>query len=356
MTAASRLLAAVLLLLSSSSPLHEEGPLTRASTTWSGFGVLLAAAKGDQNDEDESVSEDKQEENGEGQHADEEPSLQEGAKGASRALRGAAANKERKNPAAARKELSDVFEGLLSSLGADKESVFFEHSQQAHKLNELLDAIFPPRLQTPPRYHGALEVLNESLYRDVLRGPGKEERSPAALQEAYTYLRKPPLVLVVPALFVELREGADRQKWEDTRRLISRRCHNRGESVPPRYELTADEVHAQAIDDGALWDDEIAPEDLLIRIQIIHGWLKQQYRLRLYHMKRLGTFKGDLQKLVDAFNPGPDLLPVSIEDIEGLSYAAELDDAHIVTEDTEEENDTKNEGRDDDLLAQQTEL
>ncbi|KAL8446084.1 hypothetical protein Emed_005263 [Eimeria media] len=336
MTVASRLLAAALLLASSSSPLYEEEGALSAVFKGTTFGVVLAAANGDMSDDDETVSEERQREKADDNAEDEAAAPETEGKATPGSLRGSAASKEKKDPAAARKELANVFEGLLQSLSPEKESALLEHSKQAQKLNELLDVIFPPRLQTAPRYMGALESLNESLYRDVLRGPGKESRSPALLQQAYSYLRKPPLVLVVPALFIELREGADRYRWEEEKRLIHRRCERTGESVPPRYELSADEVHAQEIDDGALWDEEIAPEDLSIRIHIIHGWLKEQYRLRLYYRKRMGLLKGNPQDLMTQFNPGPDLLPVSIEDIEGLSYAAELEDAPLTTDEEAE--------------------
>ncbi|KAL8456001.1 hypothetical protein Emag_000244 [Eimeria magna] len=290
MTVASRLLAAALLLVSSSSPFYQEEGTLIGAFKWTGFGVVLAGANGDQSEEDELVSDERQQEKSDGPA--EEQAAQEEGKGASASLRGAVADRERKDPAAARKELAGVFEGLLQSL------------------------------------------------------------SP----QAYSYLRKPPLVLVVPALFVELREGADRQRWEEERRLIHRRCERTGDIVPPRYELSADEVHAQEIDDGALWDEEIAPEDLRIRIQTIHGWLKEQYRLRLYYRKRLGTLKGNPQDLIASFSPGADLLPVSLEDIEGLSYAAELDDVPLSMDEETEDELSKSNKEEESIEAQQTEL
>ncbi|KAL8269361.1 hypothetical protein Esti_006724 [Eimeria stiedai] len=353
MTAASRVLAAALLLVSSSPPFYqhdrEAGALSPASS-WTDFGVVFAAANDDQNDEETSTSEERHDARA-NPPADEDATQEEG-KAAPGALRGTSANKRR---AAAREELASVFQGLLSSLSPERESSLLELSKQTEQLNELLDTIFPSRLQAAPRYMGALEVVNEALYRDMLRGPGKEERSPASLQQAYSYLRKRPLVLVVPALFIELREGADRRQWEEERQLIHRRCERNGEAVPPRYELSADEVHAQEIENGALWDDELAAEDLQLRIQVINGWLKQQYRLRLYSMKRRGTLKGNPQDMMSGFNPGPDLVTVSPEDIEGLSYAAELDDAHASSEETEESGLSSNIKRQE-AAAQQSEL
>lgn len=255
----------------------------------------------------------------------EEPSDQ-GSSHRPSSLRGAASSETNPPPKRLdRKELEGIFEGLLQSLNSDNEQLVATQAQDVKRLNELIDRIFVPRLQTTPKYQGTLECLNEALNKDILRGPNKDKRDAKALQQAYNFLRNPPVMLQVPVLFVELRSAADRRVWDDERGVERRRYERRGDPVPERFLLTADEFVARDAEEPRAREEELSEDELASRLRLINGWLKQQFRLRLYYRKRIGTLQGNPQDLLVTFDAGPKHVAVSVEDIEGLSYNAELD-------------------------------
>ncbi|KAL8432226.1 hypothetical protein Efla_005122 [Eimeria flavescens] len=335
--ASSRAFAAALLLLGASQP-REEAVLLSLSgfERWSGAGLLLANAEGDSHGgEEDQVNNGQQppsESSGDSKasEADGEPAA--GGKRAGALRGGPAAKKPNAPKPISQKEIGSVFESLLQSLGRDGDGTLMEYSKEAQRLNNLLDSMFPPRLQSAPKYNGALECVNEELYRDVLSGPGNKRREAALLQQAYNFLRSPPMMLVVPALFIELREAADRRAWEEEREAAKRYYEEQGETVPARYLLTAEEVAAEALEEGKVLEDEISEAELRGRLEVINGWLKQQFRLRLYHKKRTGLLKGNPQDYLSSFDAGEDLVAVSHEDMQGLSYEAQLDPAPGVEE------------------------
>lgn len=176
-----------------------------------------------------------------------------------------------------------------------------------------------------PKYQGALECLNESIYRDVLSGPKKVKDNPRLLQHAYSVLRRPPAVLEVPELFVELRQATDKKAWEVRRKREINYYERRGEPIPDILQLSADEVTALDAAEPRMREEEISETELATRVIMVDGWMKEQYRLRLYYRKRIGQLKEDPQDLVDGFNPGPKFVSVSVEEVLGLSYGAVLD-------------------------------
>ncbi|CDJ28568.1 uncharacterized protein EMH_0042040 [Eimeria mitis] len=180
-------------------------------------------------------------------------------------------------------------------------------------------------LLVKPKYQGALECLNEKIYRDVLSGPKKVKDNPQLLQQAYSVLRRPPPVLQVPELFVELRQETDKRLWEQRRKREIRFYEQKGEPIPDRLQLSADEVMAADAEDPPLREEHLSETELASRTVLIDGWMKEQFRLRLYYSKRIGVLKGDPQELVETFNPGPKYVTVSVEEILGLSYDAKLD-------------------------------
>lgn len=248
----------------------------------------------------------------------------------SRGLRGAAKKSKGKRPDM--KELENVFSGIMQYINADGGNSLFMAVEDDKRLNELIDRMFVPRLQTTPKYTGALECLNESINRDILSGPQKGKRDSKALQQAYNYLRKPPSMLAVPVIFIELRAGADRKMWDKERQEEATRYEERGDPVPKRFLLTADELLALDAEEPRDRDEELTEDEINYRIIMINGWLKQQLRLRLYYRKRIGQLQGNPQDMLATFDAGPDNVTVAIEDIEGLSYNAELDPEPAIDE------------------------
>lgn len=167
--------------------------------------------------------------------------------------------------------------------------------------------------------------MNEALNRDILSGPKKDKRDARALQQAYNFLRNPPVMLQVPIVFVELRSAADRRLWDDERKAEQRRYEQRGDPIPERLLLNADELVARDAEEPRVREEELSEEEIRARLRMINGWMEQQFRLRLYYRKRIGTLQGNPQDLLVTFDAGPKYVAVTVEDIEGLSYNAELD-------------------------------
>ncbi|CDI76094.1 hypothetical protein, conserved [Eimeria praecox] len=240
-------------------------------------------------------------------------------------LRGSASNNKNSTllqPANA--TLERIF-GMFSDLGKDANHPLAEQVKEAKDFNEFIDRVFVPRLQTPPKYAGALECLNESIYRDLLSGPKKAKTSPHMLQHAYSALRRSPMVLEVPALFIELRQDTDKREWEVRRRREIHFYERKGEPIPERVQLSAEDVMALEAEEPRDREEDISEPEMASRVTLINGWMKEQFRLRLYYRQRIGLLKGDPQDLVDTFNPGPQYVSVSVEEVIGLSYNAVLD-------------------------------
>lgn len=163
-----------------------------------------------------------------------------------------------------------------------------------------------------------------SIYRDVLSGPKKVKDNPTLLQVAYSVIRRSPMGLEVPALFVELRVETDKRVWEERRRKEIRLYELRGEPIPERLQLSADEVVALDAEEPQDREEDLSETELAARTIMIDGWMKEQMRLRLYYQKRVGTLDGDPQDLVEAFDAGPEIT-VSVEEVVGLGYGAVLD-------------------------------
>ncbi|CDJ37574.1 hypothetical protein, conserved [Eimeria tenella] len=243
-------------------------------------------------------------------------------------LRGVSSNSQGSTPSSQpeKPSLQSIFGNLFQNFGSDEEGghPLAEQASDAKAFNDLIDRIFVPRLQTAPKYQGALESINESIYRDVLRGPKKVKGNVQLLQQAYSVINHPAKMLDVPDLFVELRAAADRRIWDQTRQREKAQYERKGDPVPKRFEMSADDVVALEAEEPRVREEELSNTELQARIRMINGWMKEQFRLRLYYSKRTGALKADPQDLVDTFNPGPNV-PVTVEDIIGLSYEAELE-------------------------------
>ncbi|CDJ53212.1 hypothetical protein, conserved [Eimeria brunetti] len=233
-----------------------------------------------------------------------------------------------------------ILESIFSSLSEVGKNApahpLAKEAQEVKAFNELLDRIFVPRLQTPPKYQGALECLNEAIYRDVLSGPKRVKNNPHLLQQAYSVVRHPPRGLDVPELFIELRQETDKRLWEVRRKKEIRIYERKGAPIPERLELSADEVAALDAEEPRDREEDLSDTELAARTVLIDGWMKEQFRLRLYYSKRIGTLKEDPQDLVDTFNPGPKFISVTVEEIVGLSYNAQLDPEIDIPPATEE--------------------
>lgn len=229
-----------------------------------------------------------------------------------------------------KQDLGGIFQGLLQTLSDGNDGLVSEQAKDVALLNDLIDRIFPPRLQTTPKYQGSLECLNEALHRDTLSGPNKNKRDSKSLQQAYNFLRGPPRMLQVPSLFVELREAADKSRWDSERADHRKRYEIRGDPVPERFLLTAEELVVRDAEEPRSREEELSDEEVKSRLRVLNGWLKQQFRLRLYYLKRIGSLEGHPQDLLVTFEAGPDRIAVTVEDIEGLSYNGQLDPEPII--------------------------
>ncbi|OEH75233.1 uncharacterized protein LOC34622093 [Cyclospora cayetanensis] len=256
-----------------------------------------------------------------------EQGTEKDASQASNSLRGSAARKKNiiDSQSQARTQLNKILSSFLESFGQDVDHPLAEHAEESQKLHELVDKIFVPRLQTAPKYHGALECINEAIYRSLLSGPKKAPADSKLLRRAYDATRMPPVALQVPSMFVELREAADKHVWDKERALARRQHEHKGDPVPRRFLLTAEDLVAEYAEQPRVKEDDLSEDELGNRLKIINEWIKQQFRLRLYHRKRIGTLKGNPQDYLVTFNAGSNYAAVEIDDIEGLSFDAELD-------------------------------
>ncbi|CDI80764.1 hypothetical protein, conserved [Eimeria acervulina] len=259
----------------------------------------------------------------EGSSAKKRPAKRGGVKGQSN-LRGSASNASGDKSLTSENPVLESIFSAFTEFGKDPDHPLADQVKEVRALNELIDRIFVPRLQTPPKYTGALECVNMSIYRDVLSGPKKVKDNPTLLQLAYSVIRRSPMGLEVPALFVELRVETDKRVWEERRRKEIRLYELRGEPIPERLQLSADEVVALDAEEPQDREEDLSETELAARTIMIDGWMKEQMRLRLYYQKRVGTLDGDPQDLVEAFDAGPEIT-VSVEEVVGLGYGAVLD-------------------------------
>lgn len=113
--------------------------------------------------------------------------------------------------------------------------------------------------------------------------------------------------------------------WDEERSAAAKRYEQKGQPVPQRLQLDAAEFEAREAEEPRNREEDLLEEERRARVKMINGWLRQQFRLRLYYQKRIGKLKGNPQDLLVTFDAGPDALLVSVDDIEGLGYGAELE-------------------------------
>lgn len=184
-----------------------------------------------------------------------------------------------------------------------------------------------------PKFKGSLEQVNEAIDKSILQNSKSGNYSPQALQQAYARLISPPPALEVPASFVDIRAAADKYHWDKERKQLIRRLEKAGMTAPERLLQTYEEAVADFVGGDKTVEEDLLQDEIMRRLMIINSWLRLQYRLRLYYMKRQGLIQGNPGELIKNFDAGPDDIEVSNDDVEGLSYGAELEELLIDSDD-----------------------
>ncbi|KAL8442237.1 hypothetical protein Emed_007364 [Eimeria media] len=197
-----------------------------------------------------------------------------------------------------------------------------EEALDLEDFNAALSRIFERRMSYHPRFHGALEDINEALSRDLLAN--NEKMSPTERQRILYSLGGKGTYMEVPQLLHELRQEADHPVEEQQRIKRLHRLRRRG--VPINVEALKMQPFVRREFEGPVTttdlEENLTEGDLQQRQVALNGWLQMQERarqLQRQHLRHRRTTRASEPVNDDDFE-------VDDEDALGLSFNGKLSD------------------------------
>ncbi|KAL8439485.1 hypothetical protein Efla_002580 [Eimeria flavescens] len=195
-----------------------------------------------------------------------------------------------------------------------------EEALDLEEFNAALNRIFERRMSFHPRFHGALEDINEAISRDLLANSPK--MAPTERQKILYSIGGQGTYMEVPKLLHELRQEADHPVEEQARIKRLHRLRRRG--IPISVDQLKMRPFVRRAFEGPVTatnlEETLTEGDSQQRQAALNGWLQMQDRARQLHRQHWRHRRS--APVSEPIND--DDFEVDDEDVEGLSFEGKL--------------------------------